>query len=294
VNRLEENRPNFCKAADGKPHFSPPYGRYTVTLNELKAALKVSAQTGKSGAVNKTSVESMAQDDDFREVKRRKRETSNDTSHTTKKSLKLVPTSAAVKLPPKAVLTRDFFALLRTTDIDTKTTGADNTLPKQEASRKSGRPPPIVMTSTKNLIRLQSDLKEHVKRDKSSEIHQINLYHNKRNGGQFSPIKAEVYRAQNGLTQCYSYNCQNFGHVWANCKQPPRCLLCGGGYLHREFPEKTNTESTPSCCKCTPVGKNLHPVPYRSCSHAKELKRRRALSVARGSAGRTFFSKFTS
>jgi hypothetical protein len=31
-----------------------------VTMNELKATLKVSAQAGQSGAVNKTSVESMA------------------------------------------------------------------------------------------------------------------------------------------------------------------------------------------------------------------------------------------
>jgi hypothetical protein len=39
-------------------------------------------------------------------------------------------------------------------------------------------------------------------------------------------IKVEPYRAETGLTQCY--NCQNFGHVWANCKQAPRCLWCGG------------------------------------------------------------------
>jgi hypothetical protein len=32
-------------------------------------------------------------------------------------------------------------------------------------------------------------------------------------------IKVEPYRSQNGLTQCH--NCQQFGHVWANCKQPP-------------------------------------------------------------------------
>jgi hypothetical protein len=45
----------------------------------------------------------------------------------------------------------------------TETTGAENALPEKEASRKSGRPPPIVITSITKLIRLQSDLKEHVK-----------------------------------------------------------------------------------------------------------------------------------
>jgi hypothetical protein len=41
---------------------------YTVTLTDLKA---VSAQTKHSGVVNRTSAESTAQDDDFREVKKR-------------------------------------------------------------------------------------------------------------------------------------------------------------------------------------------------------------------------------
>jgi hypothetical protein len=43
-------------------------------------------------------------------------------------------------------------------------------------------------------------------------------------------IKAESYRAQTGLTQ--GYNCQNFGHVWANCKQLHRCLWYDGGHLY--------------------------------------------------------------
>jgi hypothetical protein len=47
--------------------------------------------------------------------------------------------------------------------MDTETTGAENTLPEQESPRKSCRPPPIVMTSTTNLIRLQNDLKERAK-----------------------------------------------------------------------------------------------------------------------------------
>jgi hypothetical protein len=68
-------------------------------------------------------------------------------------------------MPPKAVLTHNFFGPLRTTDMDMETTGAQNALPEQEAPRKPSRPPPIVMTSTINLIRLQSDLKDHIKRE---------------------------------------------------------------------------------------------------------------------------------
>jgi hypothetical protein len=63
VNNEEESRANFCEILDGKPIFRALYGMNTVTLNELKAALKVSAQEGHSGGVNKTSVESTAQND---------------------------------------------------------------------------------------------------------------------------------------------------------------------------------------------------------------------------------------
>jgi hypothetical protein len=104
----------------------------------------------------------MAQDDDFQEVKRRKRHISEGISETAKKSNKSVPTSDTDKLSPKAVLICNLFAPLRTTDMDT-TTEAENTLLQQEAPRKPGRPPPIMMTSTTNIIRLQSDLKEHIK-----------------------------------------------------------------------------------------------------------------------------------
>jgi hypothetical protein len=47
--------------------------------------------------------------------------------------------------------------------MDTEIIEAEDTQPEQEAPRKPGRPPPIMMTSTINLIRLQSDLKDHVK-----------------------------------------------------------------------------------------------------------------------------------
>jgi hypothetical protein len=54
---------------------------YAETLNELKAVLKVSAQEVQSGAVNKTPVESSAQDDDFQEIKRQPRSRLNQSQH---------------------------------------------------------------------------------------------------------------------------------------------------------------------------------------------------------------------
>jgi hypothetical protein len=94
-----------------------------VTQNELKVVLKVSAQAGQSGVADKTSVESRAKDDDFQEEKRRRRHISNDTLPGAKNSTKPVPITTAVKPPPKAVLTYNFFAPLRTTDIDMESTG---------------------------------------------------------------------------------------------------------------------------------------------------------------------------
>jgi hypothetical protein len=82
----------------------------------MKAVLKVSAQAGQRGVVNNTKVKPVSQDDDFQEVKRRKKHITNNTSQRAKKSTKPVPTSAAVKLPQKAVLTRKFFAPFRTNE----------------------------------------------------------------------------------------------------------------------------------------------------------------------------------
>jgi hypothetical protein len=78
----------------------------------------------------------------------------------------------------------------------------------------------------------------------------------------------EELRAQTGLTQCY--NCQKLSHVSTNCKQFLRCLWCGSDHLHRECPEKTKAESTPSCCNGTLVkGENPLPASYWGCSNGK-------------------------
>jgi hypothetical protein len=85
-------------------------------------------------------------------------------------------------------------------------------------------------------------------------------------------MKVESYKSQNALTQCF--NCQKFGHVWANCKQLPHCLWCGGGHMHRDWPERDNTSLTPTCCNCQLAeGEAALPVNYRGCSHSKDEMR---------------------
>jgi hypothetical protein len=76
---IVENGAKFSKGLGGKPLFSALYGMYTV-LNELRAVLKLSAYAEQSVTVNKTSVELVAEDDDFREVKKCKRHNSNNAS----------------------------------------------------------------------------------------------------------------------------------------------------------------------------------------------------------------------
>jgi hypothetical protein len=108
----------------------------------------------------------------------------------------------------------------------------------------------------------------------------------------YTAIKVELYKSQSGFTQCH--NCQQFGHVWANCKQPPRCLWCGGGHLHRECPEKGKEDSTPACCNCKLAeGGKPHPSTYRGCSHTKEKRRKKIPRTPKPSTGRVFSSKYT-
>jgi hypothetical protein len=72
-------------------------------------------------------------------------------------------------------------------------------------------------------------------------------------------VRAEVCKAHTGLMQCYT--CQKFSHVWANCKQPPHFMWCGGGHLHKEWLEKGNAASLSTCCNWKLVDKDdSHPL----------------------------------
>jgi hypothetical protein len=104
-------------------------------------------------------------------------------------------------------------------------------------------------------------------------------------------IKVKAYKSKNTLTHCY--NCQQFGSIWANCKQPPRCLWCGGGHLHKDCPEKGNTASTPTCCNCRLAeGEKSHPANYHGCKHAKEeLRKKKPQGTPKTTSGGMFSSK---
>jgi hypothetical protein len=65
-------------------------------------------------------------------------------------------------------------------------------------------------------------------------------------------IRADMSKAQTGLTQCY--NCQKFGHVWANCNPPPLCMwrrewavTCTRSAQKRATQHRSRLAATASC-----------------------------------------------
>jgi hypothetical protein len=109
-------------------------------LNELKSVLKASGQAGQT-----------KQADDFKEVRNRKRHSTEEAARSPKK--------AAVPTPAGQVPTKNFFAPLRTTQKDTDAPVAESSTEEASATSKAARPPPIILTSAANLIQLQKKLK---------------------------------------------------------------------------------------------------------------------------------------
>jgi hypothetical protein len=133
VEAAEENAAAFCKALSGKPLFSALHGLYTVTLGKLKVLLKNSA--GQKG--QKTNPGGPpTPDDGFQEVRRRKRQSSGEAEHATKKPVPTAPD------PPKEVPTWNFFAPLRT-EMDTEKSQAEAMTAAEIAPQKTCRSPQL-------------------------------------------------------------------------------------------------------------------------------------------------------
>jgi hypothetical protein len=77
----------------------------------------------------------------------------------------LTAASEPVTTPPKEITTRNFFATLRAANMDTDSADSEDSTSAATAPGKTGRPPPIILTSAVNLIQLQKQLKGVVSED---------------------------------------------------------------------------------------------------------------------------------
>jgi hypothetical protein len=157
VSSAEDNRANYCKDLTGKTLFSALYGTYTVTLKELKSLLK--ASTTAAGLLRS-------------QLKMQASKKFGGANGTTPPkppptSKKAVPTGAfaPATTPPMEITTRNFFSPLRAAKIDTESAGSGAPSSEATAPGKTGRPPPIILTSAVNLIQLQKQLKGVVSED---------------------------------------------------------------------------------------------------------------------------------
>jgi hypothetical protein len=147
VSTAEDNRASYCKALSGKLLISALYGTYTVALKELKFILKASDSAG--GATTASEPVKPTEEDGFKEIRRRKQHSTNEAAPTSKKLA-----AETKNTPNKEIATRNFFAPLRATNMDTDTSGAGATAVEEADPDKAGRLPPIILTATTNLIQL--------------------------------------------------------------------------------------------------------------------------------------------
>jgi hypothetical protein len=150
VNAAEENGASYSKGLHGNPLFSALHGTYTITLHELKAVLKPSTLAGQTN-LPKTTEQQPPPEGTFQGVCRRKRNATNKTSGTSKKAAVQTETSPALNIPPKSRHPKHFHPL-RAADMDTDASGTEATSNEEAVPGKTGRPPPIILTSTANLI----------------------------------------------------------------------------------------------------------------------------------------------
>jgi hypothetical protein len=69
------------------------------------------------------------------------------------------PHTKEMALPTSAMTVANVFSPFRTTNLDTDAPVTESKSTEAVATEKSGRPPPIILTSAANLIQLQKQLK---------------------------------------------------------------------------------------------------------------------------------------
>jgi hypothetical protein len=145
--RAESERAVLCKHLAGKSLFTAMLRLYAALHRELRDSVL-------SVSVGHKSTE------EFREQRRRKRNPSDENA---KKPKTGVPTPESKE--PRLCPTRNFFAPLRTAEMDLECTHVEDTSEsptseKQQTSSRAGRPPPVILPSAINLIQLQRHISD--------------------------------------------------------------------------------------------------------------------------------------
>jgi hypothetical protein len=157
LNAAETSR-NLYGILKGKALYSAMHGVYAQVLQDLKCV----------GKENTASVQTITQgkepeENEFREQRRRKRIPSDEVAKRPETSMPTAGIKDPRLRPQQDVATRNFFAPLRATDMECESNKKDDAgtegEDQQGPAKKTGRPPPIVLTSSENLIRLQTNLK---------------------------------------------------------------------------------------------------------------------------------------
>jgi hypothetical protein len=173
VEVAQEDRVKLCAILQRKRLFSALYGVYCLMLANMKSVLQNSV--GKETETPQTNrplpTEASTEDPDgFQERKRKKRNATGE-----KSPLKLQPATS--------VPTRNFFAPLNSGDMETEDRIEDEG--RKETPKGTGQPPPIMVTTNINLIKVQNEIKTKLKGDFA--------LHNTRNGFRISTKTMEDY-----------------------------------------------------------------------------------------------------
>jgi hypothetical protein len=141
ITRAKAEMAVLCKHLEGQALFTGMLRLCTAIHRELCDSLKREEQPS----------------EEFCEQRRRKRNPSEQQPTVPKEAV-----TAATSAPK--ITTRNFFAPLRAT-METDSSGMEDKTEEEAVAEKTCRPPPIILTSTVNLIQLQKHLKSVVKGD---------------------------------------------------------------------------------------------------------------------------------
>ena len=79
----------------------------------------------------------------------------------------------------------------------------------------------------------------------------------------YTVVSVESYRPRAGLKQCY--RCQRFGHTFAGCNLPPKCVICAGSHSHKDCPARMTARDDKTKLKCANCNEVGHPASFHGC-----------------------------